>query len=636
MQTTNVGRMKCYQKQHPRPVVASQLLHQRTATTMLFTAKHTPHNQQSSRLFQQYGASTLAPCAPSEARIFATPHSKPTEVSNQMWTTFLPDYIRMISEEKDVKNPMEFNNSFKIASPEGAFMFPTPLAVTSVANPTESTVQKLKECGFTRSSLGRYSFFQGSGTPAMIMKVAKLGGDLYAYAPQERTSLAGVMACDTFRNLLFRTFQLYGFNAEEPPSGILKARAAGKVRPTFKKGTIPTESKGHFLPYFPGLTLPDPSTVHTFINLYARCLGKDQVTRESTLTALTRGWNTLHNTTTGRIISHMVFCVNLAKSGGFSIYPIFYKSDYTGCVILGSGPVFYQGVKTAAKTKDELVAEIDTQSSHEKALESICKILSAAKWREDDEVRTVTAEDITTARRLHYECIDRKLNTDDQAEIRKFVKLLRFKQTLYKASETDHLLEVITALKDKQRLPADAPFDLMVDALFTHSFTLSTLAAYGPIAPTPSLSQNANAVVVVRSELLKGNSQGALTGMPVFVKPITQAVEEWKSAKKTSTIQFRSKGKSSDGIQRISDVAKYVMMSEPKGKETISAFVAYAGKGSGKNKRKAGDDEEWGGLSAKESEKQTTERATKRTKIATEAQELFAGFGYDEGDADMA
>jgi len=552
---------------------------------MLFTAQPLPRNQTASEVFQNFGANNLAPASVTDSKIHPVLSNKDQHISLN-YRIALPAIITaMTSGFKPVAKVIGATNAVHLQPLSAAeFLFDIPISVTCVKKPTESTIAKFKEIGFAQQSKGPYSFFQGVATATSIQRALALGAELFVFAPQERVSFGGAITCFAMRKLLFLFFQ--SSSVAKRQIDYNKGLTVDKSELESFKSFVPTTS-GHFLPYFPGLVLPDKSCITLFLTIFAGCIGTDMESRNQTVNTFIRGWNSTANTAAGRQVSHMVYGAYLAVEGGFVAKPIFRSGDYVGMFLGGSSQLIFLAETHDPKDAATINEEIASVTSHDTALAEIVKKLAPLKTRDGD-VKSIDIQSITTARALHYLCADRVIKTlDTQKEITALVKKLRFRQTYFRVSAPHHVYNLLEVLTSKQRFDINVPFDLLGGALFTTSLTYSSLSAFGAVAPAPSLQKDANSTLMVKEKFTRGNQQGSLEGIPIFALPIQEAVEAWKVVKRTGSIHYRVKGKNANNVAKLHGVSRYITAVEEEGRQAQILFIKYARNAL---KRKIGDD----------------------------------------------
>lgn len=488
------------------------------------------------------------------------------------------------NNQEDIVSPFTCQNDlFSIANSAAAFLFPLPIAVTSFKNPSEALQSQIEACGYSKTSRGRYSFFEGVATPENIMKLAGLGGEMYTYAPQNRVNFAGHMAATIIRRLLNAAFRVTNVDsiALDAVTDLSYRRVVKPLllRPS-KFAMTDLTASGHFLPYFEGLTVPDYTTAHTVITLFGGCLGRNETKRTTSTSLLIRGWPSLSNTSTGKIISHLVFCLSIGFEGGFSqIRPVYLRGEYSGTLLIGRSSIIFNTKLTPPIIVSELTKEVAVMSPHDDHIARIIEYLNDCPLKEDKSKHDLNPDAMTHPRLLHYAASDRVVPPAVQAEIMKLLPSLRYRQTFLRPLDVTDLLVAVTAIKHGDRLDGRQPFDYLNGAFFTSSKTLSTLSAFGPIAPSPLNADGANAAQVLRpgQDPKKGTNKGTLEGLPIFGRPVQQAVEDWKTLKKTGAISYKVNGKNAFGFARIANLGTYVKDDTPDGKMVIKFVQEYSG-----------------------------------------------------------
>lgn len=601
---------------------------------MLFTPTQVPRQQTASALFQSYGANNLAPTVVSESRLFAYPADKASYRKASAYDSLLPAYIKSFSTKTAIANEDSFgvvDSSFKINHENSEFLFPIPVAVTTFTDVTEGTKAKIEALGFKRTSLGRMSFFEGSPSPDVIMKLAQLDGELFAYSPQQRVSLGGAMTAYAIRRLLYATYAVSeGVSHTFPIDARPKKLTGPLLSRDFNPSLIPDNATGHFCPYFPGLLLPDKSIIQDIISIFSRNLGESATTRSSTTMLFSRGWPSLHNTTAGRIISHMVYCLRVGMVGGFTVIPVFFRGDYSGTVLIGTSSIIYGTVDVSPVARDVLLEEVASVARHEAVLSQIVEILREEPLVKTGAPRDIDVEQIKTPRSLHYLCMDRKVSEPARQKISPLIKSLRFSEPFYKVLDEGNLLATLEAIVTKTRPDHNVPFDIRGPNIFTRSVTLSALSAYGPIAPSPIDEQQNNVSLQLKKGFQQGTTQGTLEGLPIFAKPIQQAAEDWKTLKRTGNIVFRCKGQTPFGVMRVANIGRYISSGQ-EADQILKLAYTYASRKADKRKRKDSDDEGAEGARTESSEK----HLAKRRKAVTQNDAFFVAFDWQAEVEDM-
>jgi hypothetical protein len=380
--------------------------------------------------------------------------------------------------------------------------------------------------------------------------------------------------------------------------------------------------RGHFFPYFDGLLLPDKDIIRTFINLFTVNLGENKELRRSVHTLLVRGWASLHNTSGGRVCSHMIYLLDIAINGGFRCRPVYNNSVYCGMLLLGDGEVFAHSLWNEPTLGPVLTQEIQSMTGHEEALRRILELVQGLPLRKTRVPAPIEFDLVTSPRRLHYVFRDRKFTPEVETHVSSLLTLLRFKQTFFKIGDEAQLLQTITAFTG--RLDPDAPCDYMGGNMFTHKKVLSALLAYGPVAPSVINSRSANISLPITEAVVKKNTNaGRLPGIPIFTKAVQEAFEDWSEVRDRGYISFPSKGKDRNGVMRISGVSNIVNTDEDLGRNVLKAMVKMIRR---EKKRGAEDDDEE--FTARTSEKAQADRQRKKARLAADAEDAFAGMGW--------
>jgi len=594
---------------------------------MIFTATQVLRSQTSSQEFKAYGAENLAPAVVSASRIVAFPTDPHGFARRQV----LGDHFnRMVAIRAGLTVGETFLSS-AVASKHHLLsekLFSIPDAVSTMKNPTETTIAKFVEAGYRKVTSGRYQYFQGPSAYDSMKKVAALGGEIYSFAPAEKVSIGGASAAVIIRRLLFYAFNVTCENFDVSQEFLTDTLPKDMTHPIqFAEDSRLT---GHFLPYFDGLLIPDKDIIIRFMTLFTRNLGDNAGSIKNTTTILLRGWTSLAFTSSGKKASHMMFVLSLAVEGGFRTRPVFTRGEYVGMLLIGNGTILKGAEVYTPDTAKTLTEEIRSISGHDNALIEIAELISGVPIFKTGAISKISADDLTTPRRIHIELAKRKFSPETEVAITKQLPFLRFKQKFFEISDDSHLAQVLTAMGSKKSaLDPDAPCDYLGGHMFTRKKILSALLAFGPLAPAPQIAAGSNVSVRVSSSLPTANhSGGHLGGIPLFIRPIQEAYEEWTSVKKNGTISFFSRGKDRNGRMKVRNLARSVTVDDPLSKQVLAAYVKLAGK---KRKRDADEDE------PEQSEKTTRfndeARKAKKVRVNEETEGLFAGMGWEDPEA---
>jgi len=565
--------------------------HSSICIDMIFFATPLARGQSTSRLFENYGAMSMGPGPVSAARVYAPPNSNDLRMVQRYNSAAIPMIIGSSMKSTVTSNHLGcFYGVHSIHFEESNFLFNIPNVVVSLSDPSETKVAKLESLSFRKKSAGRYQFFQGPSSQEIIPQLAQLGCDLAAYAPQETVNIHGYLTALAMRRILYHLFS-NNFQLSRYKLGDQSIAPSRVGIASTSIESIAAVKTGHFFPYFDGLVLPErAATIASFIARFSRCLGNDDESVSRTVATLASGWNSLYNTHSGKVISHLMACVDLAWNGGHQIRPIYYKGEYLGTILVGHGSIFTGGKINKPVTGQDLATEVSRMLSHDSAIIKIAAVLSTMPKHLDKAIEAIEPKEITTPRVLHYMCRDRVCTPDATTQVNEVLPQLRFQETLWKATDEGYLAMAVTALTNKEFLSDTAPFDIKSGALFTKDSTLSTLSAFGTSAPSLMGHVPYNVTLNIKEGFLRGTKQGSLQGLPIFVKPLQTAVEDWDQVIQGGVIAFKTKGKDNFGQMRVADCRHFVKTSTQDGSHIINRLVSRAGKKRGREVEEGDED----------------------------------------------
>jgi len=540
---------------------------------MIFTAVPLLRSQTTSRQFSDYGANGLAPGEVGQVRISAMRTSPLSALMSHYLVAWA--YVASALTSKAV----QLDTAVNIISTSvviDLFVRP-PMVVTLKGRLTEAIENQITALGFSRQSSGKYNFFKGPATDAAIRGLAGIGVETDSYCPQGNASIDGIMALSILNRIIRGAF---GFLASAATA--LKSPLSDAEQVEFNMGDFAITAGsdittvGVFIPYFDGLVLPDRScTVRLFLHRFSLILGKNAAEIGLASRTVSSGWNSLHNTPSGRAISHAMFCIDLALSAGYQMKPVFLNNEYQGCVFIGTRVAFLNGSRAVTPSSvADLVKEVTGMQSHDSALSSIAETLAACSLEEGKDSPPLSAEVIKSPRILHNLIRERCLDASDQAKIRTQILRLKFRETLWDTSNPSHIALAFKAITSREFLPSTAPFAHKTDALFTKEHIFSTLAAFGIKAPSLIGTGNTMTLRVKGNMYTSVTSPGNLPGVPIFIKPLQEAYEDWDKLLRDEVVSFSHKGKDKLGRIKVSNLGMFIPSDSQDGKAIIAGLTA--------------------------------------------------------------
>jgi hypothetical protein len=185
---------------------------------------------------------------------------------------------------------------------------------------------------------------------------------------------------------------------------------------------------GLFAPYFSETQHYDSKMVPSVIRQYfSSCLGHTKNEIAKGYDDLCRSWGNIGNTESGKILTHMAFCISVGLPSQARILPIFEGDRYYGCVLSGYGFVVGMGDERFTPVDPEqLKKDIGRVSTHQNVLG---KVLVAAGYDLDDamgEGQALLENTKLTALGLREALLGLKMTDDQRNNVAKFAKALDF------------------------------------------------------------------------------------------------------------------------------------------------------------------------------------------------------------------
>jgi hypothetical protein len=500
-------------------------------------------------------------------------------------------------------------------------LFPIPQLIIGKKNLSEACKTRLTSAGFvSKSTTKEMSLLTGPSTFEAIQVAVREECITNVHATSNLASVDGIVALNIINRLLHFTL-LAMFSATAITIDDQKAELSVKLNSLDYKyteanlGTLP--AKGFFFPYFEGLVLPDRAfPINWIISKFSKSLGTTtRIIASNTLT-LSRGWASLADTPSGRMISHMIFVLDIAIASDCRVRPVYLRGEYSGMVVesVGVGVMTDLGV-FAAGSKAELETGINNMLSHDAAVEAIANLLSSLTIREDKSVKTVSPADLISPRHIHDLVRIRELSPLHHNALVASIRKTKFRQTLWESSNPKQVQQAVAWILKGEFPPTDVPINIGTDALWSQDPIYSVLAAFAVKCPSIVGTGNSQILHISKEMYTKASKPGKLRGVPLFYKPLKEAYENWKQVMETRVVQFSSKGVDKEGFQRVQHVGRLMPFDDDSTKNIISSLCSMAAK-----KRKREDDVE----PAEPTDAQK-EEAQKAKKARMEAYDLFLG-----------
>lgn len=232
---------------------------------------------------------------------------------------------------------------------------------------------------------------------------------------------------------------------------------------------IPGNS-GIFFPYIADLASQDGTTVPTFFERYMlRSLGTTIEQAEITRSQLRIAWGQIGNTSSGKILTHIVKTLDTCIKAQSQCFPIFDAYNYEGCVSIGVGyhVATHKGdIKKPTDTINAIVAEYSSHTRYVKKITQICGL---------DEIPT-------SMRHLSTMVKKKPLDSDAVQTVINLACFLNFPQK-YWAINPDSLEQLLILINDPTKeISVNTP--LYPKYIFSTDRVELVLGAFGNNAPS--------------------------------------------------------------------------------------------------------------------------------------------------------
>ncbi|QMP84027.1 hypothetical protein [Rhizoctonia solani ambivirus 2] len=298
---------------------------------------------------------------------------------------------------------------------------------------------------------------------------------------------------------------------------------------------------GIFVPFVAPLAHYDGQTVPDVIRQYfSACLGEDADDVHQLLHTTRTEWGVLGNTTAGKAMTHLFFCMRLAIESQARLLPYVNESSgYNGSFILGAG--FTISVGTYIKPSvpmETLKASFQKASFHHRGLETILSHLEGL----DEEALNTLRHNTSTIMQLKRAVENSWMHIKDKAAITKAASLLNFNQTKWRIN-AESIARLLSLLNNSGPLPDDLPVS---PSYLTESDRLTVLlSCFGDFAPTFKVAGGREVpldsleVTIKKAPGVKdsGKKDMSLTRIGCRTVPVSEAVADWRWVKESKKIQ---------------------------------------------------------------------------------------------------
>lgn len=600
---------------------------------MIYTASPLARSQTTSQAFADRGINGEAPAEISSSRIsviMSHTNSLFRSALTIMWAVAASFLLNL---DIDLSKTVHIGSS-TISST----LFSAPsLVVTFSGKDKEATANKMRDLDFTPQSSGKYNFYKGPASDNAAKIATEAGAHADAYSPYGTVNVNGYLAFKLIDRFLAGI--IYALSRDpltaEAMSKIMEDDSVSAPKTVDDIGLIKVARdinfQGFFFPYFHGLLLPDKSFVPNFIiTNFHRMFGKTPADISRNCGILSDGWLSLSTSTAGVAISHLVFGISLAYGSGCRIKPAYLNNQYSGFFLIAEkGMAILKGKALERPySQDALRAEFDELNVHESTLEKIAQILEDLELLNEVGVKKpCPSVSINTPRRL-YNQIRIRRHHERTKEIASLVPKLQFTEKYWELSSMGRVAEAIDLISRAEFPQESVPFAYKTYALFSPNPIPAILAAFGPAAPSIIGSDTGNAIIQVtqNARMFEETKGFSLPGIPLFVKSLSQAAEDWDSVVRSGVIRFKQNGNDKFGVAKVAGRATFI----PKGSDAYKSVVRsliFTAEARGKKRQR----EEVAEDPVKEAEK-----ADKRRRLGVEAMAVLeeGGIAMDTDDVE--
>jgi len=304
--------------------------------------------------------------------------------------------------------------------------------------------------------------------------------------------------------------------------------------------SIPNKEK-LFFGYFDGMVLPDKTTFcHVFPKLFFHSLAADVDRAQKLWRRLRAGYRSMAYTSTGKIISHLYYGMNLAIEAQASFTPVIEGNRYCGFILEASNLVVaMHDQKIEGGTESQLIEALGSLNQHEGSLQKILEMIREPLLGNGKPVYDYTLDDLSTSRKLRnmlYRLDFSLFGATFTKDLSDRIDRLQFSEAFSPPKARDIEIFLQFVLTDNVRLLEDYPAYLRSGMFAKQSRVAMGLSIFGGRVPTISYGSDKDGA---RSfSLLHGDddpnlkkddkNKRALPYLPFSSVGVVQGLSQWE------------------------------------------------------------------------------------------------------------
>jgi len=243
---------------------------------------------------------------------------------------------------------------------------------------------------------------------------------------------------------------------------------------------------GYCLPYFRNICEPSkPVIVQVIRRYFLACFGDSSEEASVQWANWLKGVEKWHKSDAGRVVAHILFCIQLALESQSRVYILLSNGVYLGSCLLGFKFVIWRnGQVVLPETADALHSLAIRLDAHSGNVEKISTILSRLSLSGGMEVEETPV--LSSARKTFLEINKREKPTDSDevTELAEAVNGLTFDEKYWPIAVDKLILWISTIQDDDKEISEDWPMYLTGEMMYDTSRAHQILAAFGPMAPS--------------------------------------------------------------------------------------------------------------------------------------------------------
>jgi hypothetical protein len=239
-------------------------------------------------------------------------------------------------------------------------------------------------------------------------------------------------------------------------------------------------------PYFRGVCFASREMIISVMRrFFLGCFGGSQDELRAGWHDWNRGVRVWYNTDAGRMVAHVLFCIQLGLESQARVFLYITGRRYLGTAILGyKTSIVTDNASLVPDTPQEVQRLAKSLDSHSDAVAEICELISKISLKGEAAVEAIQPNEVPNARALHREVNRRDLKeAADVQELTELAKKLSFAET-YWPMTVHYVVRALEVIAGDTEIGMDDPMYISPAGILNDSVAFQVWSAFGPTAPS--------------------------------------------------------------------------------------------------------------------------------------------------------